>query len=199
MTNIVLDLEWNQPTVPKKRVRGLHGEIIQIGAAKVDENADVLDTFSIIIKPRFYTKMNNDISKLTLITNDDLESGVPFEDAIKQLKVWCGEDFRFITWSATDIHMLLNNLDVFGLDTSWIPPTFDAQLMFDDIEMCEDRSWALNYALYHYNEKPCGAHNALSDVLSTALVLKHFDLKEALSDEYYRYDDMVCLPAGATA
>jgi hypothetical protein len=72
------------------------------------------------------------------------------------------------------------------MDTSWLPGTFDAQLMFDDYEMQEGRQWPLNYALYHYQEKPDGAHNALADVLSTVSVLKHFDLADALGDVYFR-------------
>ena len=81
--------------------------------------------------------------------------------------------------------MLRKNIEKYGLDTGWLPPVYDAQLMFDDMEMQEDRSWPLNYALYHFQEKPVGAHNALADVLSTALVLKHLDLAEALEDEYF--------------
>ena len=85
--------------------------------------------------------------------------------------------------------MLRDNLLYFGLDAAWLPRTYDAQLIFDDYEMQEDRSWPLNYALYHYSEKPDGQHNALADVLSTVLVLRHLDLEEALADDYFIIED----------
>ena len=73
-------------------------------------------------------------------------------------------------------------------DRSWLPKSYDAQLMFDDFEMQEDRTWPLNYALYHFSEKPDGAHNALADVLSTVLIIKHLDIDEGINDDYFRTD-----------
>ena len=60
--------------------------------------------------------------------------------------------------------------------------------MFDDMEKNEGRQWPLNYALFHFEEKPDGAHNALADVLSTVKVLKHLDLEEGVTDDYFRCD-----------
>ena len=188
MTRIVIDLEWNQPLAGRTRATGLSGEIIQIGAAKIDENCNVLDTISLIIRPVYYIRINKDIEKLTLITDEDLKNGLPIEEAISQFKSWCGENFVFIEWGPDDITMLENNLKKFELDNSWLPKCYDAQLMFDDMEMQEDRQWPLNYALYHYKEKPDGAHNALADVLSTVLILRHLDLEDGLSDDYFRCD-----------
>ncbi len=188
MTPIVIDLEWNHPMPGRNYAPGLPGEIIQIGAAKLGEDCSVTDTLDIMIKPRYYTKMNKMIKELTLITDEDLAKGISLEEASEKLRKWCGEDFVFISWGPDDLRMLERNFVKFDLDTDWLPKTYDAQLMFDDMEMQEDRSWALNYALYHYQEKPNGAHNALADVLSTVLVLKHLDLAAGLSDEYFRCD-----------
>ena len=185
MTPIIIDFEWNQPLKGRTPVQGLRDEIIQIGAAKIDLAGSVRDTFSQIIKPFYYTKLNKDVSELTLLKDEDLEGGLPFKEAMDAFRAWCGEDFVFLSWSATDAYVLARNCTKFGYGTDWMPKMYDAQLMFDDYEMGEDRSWPLNYALYHFSEKPDGAHNALADVLSTALVLKHLDLEEALQDEYF--------------
>ena len=185
MTPIVIDLEWNQPLKGRTAVSGLPDEIIQIGAAKIDLAGNVTGTFSQIVKPFYYTKLNKDVSELTLLTDADLETGLPFAQAMDAFRAWCGEDFCFLSWSATDAYVLARNCAKFGYGTDWLPPVYDAQLMFDDYEMGEDRSWPLNYALYHFGERPDGAHNALADVLSTVLVLKHLDLAEALQDEYF--------------
>ena len=186
MDIIVFDLEWNQPTVRKKTVNGLIGEIIQIGAARIDLSGNVTDTFQQTIRPVYYQRVNRDVSNLTLITDEEISSGVSFASAIEAFRAWCGEDYVWISWGPDDLLVLRNNLEKFQMDTSWLPGTFDAQLMFDDYEMQEGRQWPLNYALYHYQEKPDGAHNALADVLSTVSVLKHFDLADALGDVYFR-------------
>ena len=190
MTPIVIDLEWNQPLKGRSAVSGLPDEIIQIGAAKISLDGDVLDTFSQIVKPVFYTKLNKDVSELTLLKDEDLQQGLPFAQAMDAFRAWCGEDCVFLSWSAMDAYVLARNCEKFGYGTDWMPPVYDAQLIFDDYEMQEDRSWPLNYALYHFGEKPDGAHNALADVLSTVLVLKHLDLAEALQDDYF-----LCGPA----
>ena len=185
MTPIIFDLEWNQPLKGRTPVEGLPDEIIQIGAAKIDLEGNVLDTFSQIVKPFYYTKLNKDVAELTLLKDEDLEGGLPFAEAMDAFRAWCGKDYVLLSWSATDGFVMARNCEKFGYGTAWMPKIFDAQLMFDDYEMQEDRSWPLNYALYHFQEKPDGAHNALADVLSTALVLKHLDLAEAMEDEYF--------------
>ena len=46
---IVLDMEWNQPKSLQNMLvnsMALRGEIIQIGAVKLDENYRLLDTFN---------------------------------------------------------------------------------------------------------------------------------------------------------
>ena len=186
MDIIVYDLEWNQVLEGRTGIPGLPGEIIQIGAAKIDFEARVLDTFDVLVKPVRYSKLNRYVKELTLITDEELSKGISFKEAAEKFRSWCGEDSVLISWGPDDILMLDNNLRFFGLDASWLPDSYDAQLMFDDMEMQEDRQWPLNYALFHFNEKPGGAHNALADVLSTVAVLKHLDLAEALSDDYFK-------------
>lgn len=190
VTPIVIDLEWNHPLRGRPYAPGLPGEIIQIGCAKLDEKCKVTDTLDIMIRPVYYPKMNKEIEKLTLITDADLATGIRFQDAVKKLRSWCGEDdtYVFVSWGPDDLLMLERNMLKFGLDIGWLPKTYDAQLMFDDMEMQEDRHWALNYALYHYDEKPDGAHNALADVLSTVKVMTHLDVAEGISDDYFRCD-----------
>ena len=76
MNYIVLDLEWNQPSSPRVMVKSpvsLKGEIIQIGAVKLDENLEIIDTFKIMVKPKYYRTMHKKVSRLTSITDDDLQ------------------------------------------------------------------------------------------------------------------------------
>ncbi len=191
MNIIVFDLEWNQPTVGKKSAPDLPGEIIQIGAAKISTACELLDTFSLIVRPVIYKKMSRYVAKLTLLSDADLAEGVPLAEAMDRFRAWCGEDALLLSWGPDDLFILEKNLRKFELPDSWLPPCADAQLMFADLEMDEDRQYPLNYALFHFEEKPDGSHNALADVLSTVLVLKHLPLAEALEDEYFRLERRV--------
>ena len=185
MDYIIMDLEWNQPVVAKKRIKGLDGDIIQIGALKVDENMNVKDELNITVKPKYYSRMNHNVQELTGITQSMIDNAeYNLESAIDKLKEWAGEDYSFVTWSFTDIYMLLNNFEKYEIDSKWIPECYDAQLMFDDLEMQEGRNYALNYALFHFNERPENSHDALDDAKSTVKILKHLDLSEGFTDYF---------------
>ena len=51
------------------------GEIIEIGAVKIDEDANVLDTFSIHLRPRIFRTLQHHIAKVTGLTQADLDRG----------------------------------------------------------------------------------------------------------------------------
>ena len=64
--NLVLfDLEWNIGYKPftfnyHGVQQTLRGEIIEIGAVKIDEDANVLDTFSIHLRPRIFRSLRSE-------------------------------------------------------------------------------------------------------------------------------------------
>lgn len=189
MKYIVFDMEWNQPIVRKKKVSGLSGEIIQIGALALDEELNELDTFNVTIKPVYYQKMNRDVSELTQIVQDDIEEGVLFGEAIRMFRVWCGDEYCYISWSFSDMDLLIENLEKHEMDTDWLPECYDAQLMFDDQFTQDDRDYALSYALYYFDERSDSAHDALDDARSTVKVLRHMDMDEGLIEEFtFRYE-----------
>ena len=85
MNYIVLDLEWNQPIYKKSTIKNpvlLKGEIIQIGAVKLNSKFNVIDTFTIMVAPKYYTIMKKNVSKITKIRTRDLQLGFPFEKAL---------------------------------------------------------------------------------------------------------------------
>ncbi len=53
----------------------LRGEIIQIGAVRVDENGDVLDTFEMTLRPRIFRKLHWRIAEVTGLSQGELEAG----------------------------------------------------------------------------------------------------------------------------
>ena len=125
MQYIVLDMEWNQPwpgSPSSKKVLPvqIRGEIIQIDAVRVTEEQFVTDEFQVMVRPKYYRRLNRRVSKLTGIKESRLnEEGVSFPEAMEAFRSWCGEDVVFLTWGFDDIGILRENLQLFNLDTEW--------------------------------------------------------------------------------
>ena len=111
MTYIIMDLEWNNSYM--KSTQKFINEIIEIGAVKLDEQLNEIDTFSELIKPVVSRKLRSRIKNLTHITNDDIKSGKPFSKVISEFEKWVGEGAVFLTWGDTDIRTLLSNIKTF--------------------------------------------------------------------------------------
>lgn len=152
MDTIILDMEWNQPFSKKRMMKSpvcLTGEIIQIGAVKLDKNYCIVDTFKIMITPQYYTKMHKKVSDLTKITTEELQYGFSFPTAfaaLKYFRAWCGKEFVFLAWGTDDITTLHANLALHGLDSAWIPESYDIQLIFDEQITKEKRQVSLSDA-----------------------------------------------------
>ena len=75
---IVFDLEWNQSSyAPNHRIPH---EIIEIGACRVARDFTVTDTFSAVIRPRVYRRLDKHIRTVTGITEAELSQGRPFAE-----------------------------------------------------------------------------------------------------------------------
>ena len=74
---IVFDLEWNQSAEPENSTPDFPFEIIEIGAVKIDEDANVLDTFSIHLRPRIFRKFQHHIAKVTGLTPEPPDNRAP--------------------------------------------------------------------------------------------------------------------------
>ena len=122
MQYIIFDLEWNQPHSDGAMITEpvyLTGEIIEIGAVKLNEHFTPVDELRLYITPKHYTKMHRRIAALTGIHDRQLqEQGIPFPEAFAKFTDWCGEDYAYMTWSLSDMPMLLDNM----LCMVWIFP-----------------------------------------------------------------------------
>ena len=179
MFHIVLDLEWNQPEKLRDAVKKpvfLHGEIIQIGAVKLDEDRQFLETFTILVTPQCYTKLHEAVADLTHLTEEQLQEGVPFPEALERFREWCGNDFDLLTWGPTDIDILGLNLLFYGLDTDWVPKVYDIQKAFGAQIIHDERQHSLMDAMRRIEKMPYAFHDALNDALNTACVCQYLNL-----------------------
>ncbi len=184
MNYIVMDLEWNQSNTRYRAERNgvrLEGEIIEIGAVRVNGEMEILERYCAFVKPECYQKMNGRVAELTDITTDMIHAGRPFREVMAEFLDWCGED-EFLTWSENDILMIEDNRLFHGMDIENLPRCYDTQLLFDDQITQEDRSFALSYAMWKFGIKPERSHDALNDAINTVEVLKRLDLSEGFEE-----------------
>lgn len=103
-----MDLEWNNTYAQK--ANGYINEIIEIGAVKLDEDLETVDTFSCIIRSQIGKKLRGTVKRLTQLTNADISAGMPFTKAFSMFRKWIGNDETVIlTWGDGDIRVLLDN------------------------------------------------------------------------------------------
>jgi len=189
MNYVVLDMEWNQPwpgspSAKKVLPVQIRGEILQIGAVRVTEDQQVADEFQVLIKPKYYRRLNRRVSKLTGIKESQLrEEGVAMEEAIESFRQWCGEDVIFLTWGFDDITILRENLQLYGLDESWVSRWYNAQMIFNAQTDGSNAQKALKTAMEIFGiEATRPAHDALGDAYHTALICARLDLKRGAQE-----------------
>ena len=189
MNYIVLDMEWNQPwpgSPSSKKVLpvNIRGEIIQIGAVRINEGQFVEDECQFMIKSEYYRHLNGRVSKLTGIKEAKLrEEGVSFPEAIELFRRWCGEDIVFLTWGFDDIGILRENLRLFGLEEDWTERWFNAQMIFNAQTDGSTSQKALKTAMEMFSiEATRPAHDALGDAYHTALICAMLNLKQGMAE-----------------
>ncbi|MCO7107931.1 exonuclease domain-containing protein [Gemmiger formicilis] len=135
MNLIVFDLEWNIGYQPKTFLYHgteltLRGEIIQIGAARINDRGDVLDTFEVNLKPHIFRKLQHHIAKVTGLSQGDLDAGLPMKEGLQKFLDWAGDDAELAEWGLDDVPVLKQNLFLVGLDESWPNRWYDLQRIF---------------------------------------------------------------------
>ncbi len=187
MDYIVLDMEWNQPwpgSPSARKALPIRGEIIQIGAVRLTEDRQVGDEFQVLIKPKYYRRLNRRVSKLTGIKESRLkEEGIPMAEAMAQFRAWCGEDVIFLTWGFDDITILRENLRLYGISEDWVSRWFNAQMIFNAQTDGSSAQKALKTAMEIFGiEATRPAHDALGDAYHTALICAKLDLQKGTAE-----------------
>ena len=179
---IVFDLEWNQSSYnPNHR---MPHEIIEIGACRVNRDYEVVDTFSRLIRPRLYKRLDKHIKKVTGMTEAELESGGTFADVFSDFIQWCGEDAQLVTWGRDDFPVLRRNAAFYQVQLPFEPP-IDAQLVFGGVCLggCHQQM-NLHAAMEHQNISiDVPAHRAGYDAQCTAALLCSIDEAANALDE----------------
>jgi len=198
MHYITLDLEWNQAyaekalAVQKRLSRRLRGEVIQIGAVKLDKNMVPCGSYQVIVKPKYFKKIHKHVSVLTGITQAQMDLGVSLPEAAEKFRKWCGKDFAFLTWGPDDIPMLKENFRIHDIQPSWLDSNYDLQLIFNRQTDDSTKQRSLEYAMEHFEiPQTLPAHDALNDAYFTALVAARLDVAEGIKSYNQRRGELI--------
>ena len=187
---IVFDLEWNQASTKDKEVKGIMFEILEIGAVKLGEDFEILDTFSSLVKPQVYKTMHSMTQKLLHFDLKAMQSERPFPYVMNDFLTWCGDNPMFCTWGPSDLTELQRNMQYYGMKQISTGPLkyYDVQKLFS--LGCEDGKSrrSLEYAVDFLKIKPDEQfHSAIGDARYTAEIFRMIRDEEILP--YHSYDN----------
>lgn len=190
MKYIFLDMEWNQPCGRSETVTSpvpLYGEIIRIGAVKINEDMQEADRIHYCIIPKYYKKMNPAVGRVTGLSATSISYGQNFSGAYSRFLEWCGEDSVILVWGSEDETMLDANLAVHRIKEPH-PKFYDLQQIFARRIMGSSRQYSLISAA-EYLEISCElkAHDALNDAVYCARIGLKMDFLRYLDS----YEDML--------
>ncbi|MCI9590576.1 MAG: exonuclease domain-containing protein [Lachnospiraceae bacterium] len=196
MNYIVFDLEWNQsPGGKEGSVIGFPFEIIEIGAIKLNDKLEQIDTFHQFVRPKVYKKLHYKILEVTHMELEVLNrEGRPFPQVVKSFLDWCGDvknDVRFCTWGSMDLTELQRNMDFYYLENPFPMPLlyYDVQKLYKLLRGGET-VLSLDQAVEEMGiqeERPF--HQALDDAYYTGKIMGQMEfekVREFLSMDYYQ-------------
>ncbi len=105
-------MEWNGAYC--KSADKFVNEIIEIGAVRLNERLEEVGSFRQMVRSQLTKRLCGRFKELTNITNEEMAAGVPFTQALAAYTAWAGKDAVTMTWSNTDLYVLLENCRLFG-------------------------------------------------------------------------------------
>jgi Inhibitor of the KinA pathway to sporulation, predicted exonuclease len=176
LKHIVIDLEMNKIVKQYRDTFKLSSELIEVGAVKMSDKFEVVDTYQTYVSPDF-GKMDERIIQLTGITDDKLEGAPKFAEVMDDFAKWIGrEKTQFYSWSMSDIRQFQNEAEFKGycgkiirrMELNWN----DFQEEYSNLLGIEKKiklKQAVSAADYEFT----GAeHTALADAINTAEILR---------------------------
>lgn len=197
MQYVVIDLEWNGSY--SKKAHGYFNEIIEIGAVKLDEDMQIVDTWRAAIRPVVSKKLSDIVTDLTNITPEELEDGTTFSSMVSQFRRFAGQEpTAVLTWSTTDLVVLMENCRYFfGSDQLPVMRYYmDLQAYTQRrLELTGGQQLGLSKAgeLLSVPAEDISLHRALDDSLLSAKILQQIYEPESfkasllsVNSEFYR-------------
>lgn len=120
---IVFDLEatCEDKEILQKKRRTFENEMIEIGAVKVNEKGEIIDTFNRFVKPILNPVLTEFCKSLTSISQSDIDNAKSFPEVIKEFRDWIGEeDYVLCSWGFYDKSQLKHDCALHRIPDKWI-------------------------------------------------------------------------------
>jgi inhibitor of KinA sporulation pathway (predicted exonuclease) len=177
MHYIVFDLEatcWETQSESHQKKQ----EIIEIGAVKIDEDGEILGKFAEFVRPIFHTQLSPFCTKLTSITQVDVNRARYFTEVVEDFKEWVGaydeEDYLFCSWGFFDQRALSKNCLMHNLDDAWTMPHISLKHQYPRVSGI-GRTIGLKAAVLKEGFEFSGLHHrGIDDALNLAKVFNKF-------------------------
>ena len=193
MNYIVFDLEFNQMFNSEINEEFIPFEIIQIGAIKLNNKLETIDTFDVLVKPTIFTVIHPYIAELTQIKDDMLTSCDTFPKVYSDFINFIGdEEITFIIWGATDIKEFVRNITFHNLDLDIFPKNYidlqeQANKSFSVQKGCKiGLKTVIDFCNIPMNKE---FHNAFNDAYYTSEVFKLLHNKKMKPKTYIPYSE----------
>ena len=174
MKYIVVDLEATCWESNKDK----HMEIIEIGAVKLNEKYEKIDTFQAFVKPILNPTLTTYCKQLTTIKQEDVDSASIFNAVLTDLRVWLGGAWAetiaenlFCSWGRYDRNQLIEDCilhrQIFPFNNKHI----NIKSVF--VQIMKVKHCGMCAALNILNmEREGPVHRGLSDAINTARIFK---------------------------
>lgn len=146
MNFIIYDLEatcWENQ-------QGQISETIEIGAIKINEYAEIEDTFSQFVKPIVHPFLSPFCINLTSITQVDVNRADKFYAVIQDFQDWIDifeEEYLLCSWGNYDKTQLVKDCQLHDMEWEWLDAHINLKAQYQDIRKLS---------------KPCGLKKAVT-------------------------------------
>jgi 3'-5' exoribonuclease 1 len=112
---IVFDLE---ATCDDKKE--ITNEVIEIGAVKINEQGQIVDSFQRFVKPVLHPVLTDFCKNLTKIRQEDVDTAQGFKEVIADFQKWIGEDYILCSWGFYDKKQLKQDCLLHQIPSEWV-------------------------------------------------------------------------------
>ncbi|REJ11346.1 MAG: DNA polymerase III [Paenibacillaceae bacterium] len=188
MHYVILDIEFNG----RKFASDLPMEVIEIGAVRLDDKLQQTGTFTALIKPVYFAKLNKFIREKTGITQEEIDRAGRFPDVIASFIRWLGppDSFLLVTWGGEDLKRIVLDTRMHRLDDSfWLAVRY-YDLLKGFLRVHDLKSDVSVERALEMLGLPAGehAHRALGDAVMTAGIFRKLHDRLDL-DQFRQYKD----------
>lgn len=176
MNYIIYDLE---ATCWRGRPPKGYNEIIEIGAVKVNQYAQVVSEFNKFIKPTVNPTLSSFCTYLTSITQDQVDGARHFDRVSQEFVEWMTEDseeYALCSWGRFDKQFIINDCNLHKLDYEWVENHYDLKGQYHHFKKMSKHGGLKATVKKEGFEFTGMHHRAIADAENLAKIfIKYFD------------------------